>query len=84
MQNGKAYGKNIRIEPKSKNKIIGDTSKYFLYGTVLDVGEEVKTIKVGDTIGYIMWGINKIEFEDKSEHFFVQDNSDFILEVFHV
>jgi len=75
----KPYGNNILISPMSKNKIIGDTSKYYLYGKVLDVGEDVKKIKIGDVIGYTQWGINKIVMDDKSEHFFIQDNPDFIL-----
>lgn len=88
------YGNNILISPMSKNKIIGDTSRFFLFGEVLAVGESVGTwrflwwnflkkdaIKPGDTISYTQWGINKIEDEDKVEHFFVQDNPDFILGV---
>ena len=75
-----AYGNNIQIIPESKNKIIGDTSKYFLYGKVVGVGELVKNIKVGDIIAYTLWGVNKLE-KDGEEYFFIQDNSDFILAI---
>lgn len=81
MNNYKPYGNNILIKPESKNKIIGDTSKFYLFGEVLDVGDSVKTIKAGDKIGYTLWGLNKIIEADGTEHFFVQDNSDFILGV---
>ncbi len=74
------YGSNILVKPVSKNKIIGDTSRFFLFGEVLATGELVShLISVGDTICYTQWGMNKIEDEEKNEHFFVQDNPDFVL-----
>lgn len=77
--NWKPFGNNILIAPESKNKIIGDTSKYFLYGKVLAVGDKVFSgIEVGDTIGYTLWGLNKLE-KDGEEFFFLQDNPDFVL-----
>lgn len=81
MTKWRPYGKNIQILPESKNKIIGDTSKYFLYGKVIGRGNEVSShIIEGMTIGYTLWGLNKIE-KDGEEYFFVQDNSDFILAI---
>lgn len=74
-----AYGNNILIKPKDKNKTIGNTEMYYLYGEVLDVGSKVVDIKKGDTIGFTKWGISKIVMDDGQEHFFIQDNSDFIL-----
>lgn len=79
MSKWKAYNNNILVKPVEKNKIIGDTSKYYLYGDVLSVGDQVKNIKVGDTIGYVMWGICEIVMADGIKHFFIQDNPDFIL-----
>ena len=76
----KAYGNNIQIEPVSRNKIIGDTSKYFLYGKVIGVGDLVTKIKVGDTIAYTLWGLNKFEQNGK-EYFFVADEPQFILAI---
>lgn len=73
------YKTNILIEPEDKNKIIGNTQTKYLYGKVLAVGSEVKDIKVGDTIGYTMWGINKIVMADEKEHYFLQENPEFIL-----
>ena len=77
--NWKAYGTNIEVEPVSKNKIIGDTSKYYLYGKVLSVGSEVNNIKVGDMIAWTLWGMNEILDQDGTKHYFVQDNPDFII-----
>ena len=76
----KPYGNNIQIEPVSRNKVIGDTSRFFLYGKVLGVGDSVTKIKVGDTLAYTLWGLNKFE-KDSKEYFFLQDNPDYILAI---
>ena len=73
------YKNNILIEPADKNKVIGDTQTKYLYGKVLAVGSEVKDIKAGDTIGFTQWGTNKIVMADGKEHYFIADNSEFIL-----
>lgn len=75
----KAYGRNIIVEPENKKKVIGDTAMYHLFGKVLSVGDEVKKIKVGDIIGFTMWGVNELVEANGKKHFFVQDNEDFIL-----
>jgi len=79
MNKWKPFGKNILFAPQQKDKVIGDTSRYFLYGKVLAVGNAVQGVKVGDTIGFTQWALNKIIMDDKSEHFFCQENDDFIL-----
>lgn len=75
------FGKNILFRPTSKEKVIGDTSRFFLFGEVLAVGDDVKNIKVGQTIFYTQWGLNKVQTEDDSEYFFIQEDQDFILGV---
>lgn len=77
--NWQPFGKNILFQPHSKDKIIGDSSKYFLYGKVLAIGNKVESVKVGDTIGYTQWSLNKLIMADKSEYFFCKEDDDFIL-----
>lgn len=79
MTNWKAFGNNIEVEPVSKNKIIGETAKYYLYGKVLSVGNDVKIVKVGDMIAWTLWGMNEVVDADGTKHHFVQENSDFII-----
>lgn len=76
-----AFGSNILFAPQKKDKVIGDTSKFLLYGKVLAVGDEVKKIKVGDTICFTQWALNKVVMEDQTEHFFVKEDDDLILGV---
>jgi co-chaperonin GroES (HSP10) len=79
--NWQPFGKNLLFSPQTKDKIIGDTSRFFFYGKVLAVGDKVESIKVGDIIGYTQWALNKIVMADKSEHFFCREDDDFILAV---
>lgn len=77
-----AYKTNIKIAPQNKNKVIGDTSRFYLFGKVLEVGSEVsKEIEVGDTLKYTQWGTNKVINSDGTEDFYISDNPDFILDV---
>lgn len=75
------FGKNILVKPALKNKVIGDKAMYRLYGEVLAIGDEVKKVKVGDTLGWTLFGIEEIVEEDGSKIFLVQENDDFILAV---
>lgn len=77
------FGKNILFTPQSKDKIIGDTSKYFLFGTVVAIGPDVQKVRVGDTIGYTQWALNKIVMPDKTEAFFCKEDDEFILGIIH-
>lgn len=77
------FGNNICVKPVSRNKIIGETAKYYLYGEVVAIGEDVKKIKVGDQIGYVLWGIKEIEMADGTRQYFMQEHSDFILGIKH-
>jgi len=84
MENNKwqAYGNNIEVLPVSKEKVIGNTQKYYLLGTVVSKGVQVNpAIEIGDMLGYTLWGVNKIEDANGQEHFYIQDNSDFILAI---
>jgi len=81
MNNWHPFGKNILFSPIAKDKIIGDTSRFWLYGNVLDVGDEVKTIKKGDCIALTQWALNKVVMADKTESYFVKEDDDFLLGV---
>lgn len=78
MNNYLPYKNNIKVKPVSKNKVIGDTSKYELYGEVVAVGVDVATIRVGDNVTFTLWGVNE---SITPEHYIIQDNPDFIKEV---
>lgn len=76
-----SYKTNIQVKPIDKGKIIGNTAKYYLYGEVVGVGSEVKDIKVGDMVGYTIFGVEEILEADGTKTFYLQDNPDFILAI---
>lgn len=73
------FGFNILIKPIEKKQIlVSDQPSLCEYGEVIAVGNKVTEIKVGDTIGYTVFGINSLEI-DGTKHYFVPETSEFIL-----
>lgn len=77
MQKIKPFGNNMLILPTEKKQALGQ-KPLCEYGTVLEIGSEVKNVKVGDTVGYLIWGVSSLEIEGK-KHYFVPESSDFLL-----
>lgn len=77
------YRTNILIKPAKKDIVLSDRAdapKYWLYGTVLAVGSEVKDIGVGDTVAYDKFGIKDVDKEGQ-KYFFIADDPNFVLGV---
>lgn len=73
------FGDQILIKPTEKKQIlVSDTGSLCEYGEVIAVGDEVQKVKVGDTIGFLIWGLNSLEIENE-KHFFVPESGGFIL-----
>ncbi len=73
------FGIQILVRPIEKKQIlVSDRKPLCEYGVVIAVGDEVQKIKVGDTIGYTVWGLNHLEI-DGTKHYFVPEDSRFIL-----
>ena len=73
------FGKNVLVQPHESDTILksaeGSLSEY---GTVIAVGSKVETLKVGDTIGFTIFGINALEVEGKKAYL-VPETDEFIL-----
>jgi co-chaperonin GroES (HSP10) len=77
----KPFGKNILVKPIEKKQILVSSQPSLCeYGTVIAIGDEVTKIKVGDTIGYTVWGVNSLEIENE-KHYFIPESGEFILGV---
>lgn len=75
----KPFGNQILVEPVEQKQVLVSRQKSLCeYGKVLAVGSDVKHVKVGDTIGFTVWGLNSLEVEGK-KHYFVQEDSQFLL-----
>ena len=72
---------NILVEPVQEQKtLVSDEPSLSCYGKVLAIGEGVNDhrIKVGDTIAFLLWGVNHVEIEGK-KYYFVPDEKEFVL-----
>lgn len=73
------FGNQILVKPVEKKQIlVSDRKTLCEHGEVIAVGDEVKKIKVGDLIGYTVWGLNHLEI-DGQKHYFVPEDARFIL-----
>lgn len=77
----KPFSKQILIKPIINQGILGDIS--CRYGTVEAIGDDVKKIKVGETIAYEAYGLKEL-MVDKEELVFISEDSDFLLCVLEI
>ncbi len=75
----KPFGNQILIEPVQETQtLVSEEPSLSCYGTVLDVGDDVKKVKVGDKVAFLLWGVNHVDIESK-KYYFVPELSEFIL-----
>lgn len=79
----KPFGKQILVQPVIKSQIaVSDNVSLCEYGKVIDIGDDVQKIKVGDEIGFTVWGLNHIEING-IKYYFVLEDTNFILGTIH-
>lgn len=79
MNNIQPFGNNILVKPHEHNTILKSTEGSLCdYGEVVAIGDDVQKIKVGDIIGFTVFGINSLEIDGK-KHYFIPEMSEFIL-----
>lgn len=77
--NIRPFGKNVLIEPTVREQIlVSEQGSLLEYGKIIAIGDEVTKIKIGDVVGFLVWGIQKLEVDDKT-YYFLPESSDFIL-----
>lgn len=75
----KPYGRNMWIEPVVKSQVlVADKVSLCEYGEVMAIGKDVKDTKVGDMVGFKVWGVTELEVDGK-KYFFVPESDDFLL-----
>lgn len=78
------FGNQILIEPIKKEQIlVSDVGTLCEYGNVIAIGDQVEKIKVGDVIGYTVWGVNSLVIDDGSangkKYYFIPEDQRFVL-----
>lgn len=76
----KPFRSNILIKPVAKKQIlVNENQSLCEYGEVVAVGCDVgDDIKVGDLIGFTIWGVNKLQINDET-HYFIPYDPRFVL-----
>lgn len=71
MNNVQPLFNDILIEPVEKKDVLvmDGEQKFFTYGKVIAIGDEVQKIKVGDYIGFAIWGLMHNEIGGKRYYF---------------
>lgn len=68
----------ILVSPEKDNLLLAQEQSFLNYGTVEDVGSDVKVIKKGDKIAFTIWGLNHITLDDKT-YYFIPESAEFLL-----
>jgi len=75
----KPFGNNILFKPNAKSTVIETTEKRLTdTGIVLEVGDDVKTIKIGDSIAFNSYGAWTVKINNE-EYYFCRENDEIIL-----
>lgn len=75
----KPFGSRILIKPAAKTQVlVSDQGTLCEYGTVVAVGDNVIHVKVGDSVGFVVWGVEKLDVRDEI-FYFIDEKSDYIL-----
>jgi len=77
----KPFGNNILVSPIEKKQVlVNEQAPLCEYGKVDAVGDDVQFIKVGDIIGFTIWGVNSLQVEDE-KYYFIPEDARFVLGV---
>lgn len=73
------FGKRILIKPVEKQQVlVSDDGTLNEYGEVIAIGDEVQKIKVGDKVGFSVFGVEKLIIEEE-KFYFIEETSEFLL-----
>lgn len=74
----KPFGKQILIEPQKQKTLLTGDPTLTEYGRVVAIGDKVEEIKVGDVVGFLVWGLNHLDIND-TRHYLVYEDDKFLL-----
>lgn len=70
---------NILVKVRESDDILKGSESFLTeVGDVIDVGEEVKNIKVGEIIAFSQWGVKSVKHENETYRF-IPEEGRFIL-----
>lgn len=73
------YKDKIVVQPITKKSfLLNDQKPLEEMGKVIAIGKDVKFVKVGDTLFFSSWGVQKTPEVDGVEYYVVPERSEFI------
>lgn len=73
------FGDQILVKPIEKQQVlVSDDGTLSEYGEVIAIGDKCTTIKVGDKVGFSVFGVEKLVI-DEQKHYFIRENPEFLL-----
>lgn len=79
MSNIIPFGRRILIKPVERQQIlVSDDGTLNEYGEVIAIGPSVKHVKVGDKLGFSVFGVEKLVIEEV-KHYFIMEDDEFLL-----
>lgn len=77
----KPFRNRILVKPHENQSILrSEDGSLSEYGEVLAIGPEVQEIKIGDKLGFSVFGVEKLIIEDE-KYYFLTEDSEFILAI---
>lgn len=75
------FGDRILVKPVEKAQVlVSDDGTLNEYGEVIAIGKDVKDIKVGDKVGFSVFGVEKLVIDD-DKLYFIQESPEFLLAI---
>lgn len=75
----KPFRRWLLIKPVEKETVlVADEGTLNEYGEVIAIGDQVTQIKVGDKVGFSVFGVEKLIIDDQ-KHYFVKEDDEFLL-----
>lgn len=75
----KPFGHRILVKPIEKKQVlVSDEGTLNEYGEVIAIGTGVLSIKVGNKIGFSVFGIEKLIIEEE-KYYFLKEDDEFLL-----
>lgn len=73
------FGDQILVKPIEKQQVLlSEEGTLSEYGEVVAIGSHVSEIKVGDKIGFSVFGIEKLII-DEQKYYFIRESPEFLL-----
>ncbi len=73
------FGDQILVKPiEKRDGPLGEEGNLSEYGEIVAVGSGVATVKVGDRVGFSVFGVEKLMI-DEQKYYFIRENAEFLL-----